>query len=85
MDFTIDCTGCKAGCCKKMGEVLKVYKDFPYGEINGVCEKLENDRCSIYDSRPWQCRSNEARKLFNVSDKEFINMQRKSCQALNLE
>lgn len=84
MDFTIDCTDCKAGCCKKMGEVLKVYKDFPYGEINGVCEKLENNRCSVYSSRPWQCRSNEVRKLFlTLSDKEFNKMQREQCQALN--
>lgn len=62
------CTQCGA-CCMKIGMMLQAIdkkgtpkhineelKKFPYSaDINGACEKLVNNECTVYDNRPNIC------------------------------
>jgi hypothetical protein len=57
------CTGC--GCCCKVinwADKIVVRDDpdhplyFPYTHNEGVCEKLIDNKCSVYETRPALCR-----------------------------
>jgi Fe-S-cluster containining protein len=78
LSFTIDCTDCGAKCCKLMNVWNLI--DFPYKHTDGVCEKLEGDRCSIYETRPWQCDSNQLRLRLGGTDDEYRTLQDWNCQ-----
>jgi Fe-S-cluster containining protein len=66
----IDCTGCDAPCCRalvlnlrpqeSMRELLKAHYgrdiDLVTVTLNHTCEKLVDNRCTIYEERPQQCR-----------------------------
>jgi len=58
--------------------------DFPYKDINGVCEMLVDNKCSIYETRPIVCNAEEMFKLLHnaigleVSD--FLQYQEISCR-----
>jgi Fe-S-cluster containining protein len=51
------CTGC-GQCCKRIKDIHYLFPapfTFPYKHINGVCEKLVDNKCSVYDDRPLIC------------------------------
>lgn len=62
------CTGCSL-CCKSLGSIHSDALKFPKGSIvriaaetfpfkwdeGGACEKLKDDRCSVYNGRPLLC------------------------------
>lgn len=61
------CTECGL-CCRYVGIILStvdkqdnpflkaLFKSFPYGvDEFGACEKLKNNRCSVYENRPLVC------------------------------
>jgi Fe-S-cluster containining protein len=35
--------------------IKKIIKEFPYKHTDGVCEKLIDNKCSVYESRPDLC------------------------------
>lgn len=79
----IDCTGCKAPCCRHVGDV-PLMKQNDRGD--GVCRFLDDDsRCTIYSSRPLVCNTD---KLFDVlfsgsmGREEFDAMNAKACEVL---
>jgi uncharacterized protein len=49
------CTQCGA-CCSSISNV-DFLSDY---NLDGVCMKLQNNRCSIYESRPLLCRIDDA-------------------------
>ena len=57
--------------------------DFPYNDINGVCEMLFENKCCIYESRPVVCNTEEMYKLLHKSTgmgvPEFLKLQAISC------
>ena len=54
--YKFPCTKCGC-CCKRVGNLNKFI--FPYDIIDGKCEKLINNTCSIYEDRPLICRIDE--------------------------
>ena len=60
-----ECTSCGL-CCKEIGHIIgskapfewmqKATDDFPYkANEDGSCEKLIDNKCSVYDNRPLLC------------------------------
>lgn len=67
-----------------MREILnEEYLDFPYKDINGVCEMLVDNKCSIYKTRPIVCNTEEMFKLFHkatgIEVSDFLELQNLSC------
>jgi hypothetical protein len=81
MDFTKDCTDCGAKCCKMMNLWLK-HVEFNFKSIDGICEKLKDDRCTVYSDRPIECDSNKLRHRFEITDEEYIGLLEAQCQAI---
>lgn len=57
--------------------------DFPYKDVNGVCEMLSDNKCSIYESRPIVCNTEKMYKLLHqvtgMEVSEFLKYQTISC------
>lgn len=57
--------------------------DFPFKESNGVCEMLQDNMCSIYESRPIVCNTEKMYALLHkttgMSVSEFVKLQAISC------
>lgn len=77
----IDCSHCKAYCCRVIGKILP---ELDRGDC--ACIFLTNDnKCEIYNDRPLICNTV---KLYNkyFKDKytieEWNEMNRKGCEAL---
>jgi Fe-S-cluster containining protein len=83
LKFTVKCGSCHA-CCTRLHKVKKML-NFPYRIINGVCEKLVAGKCSIYDNRPEVCNVTEMRKYFDGTNKEYIELVRRSCREIRGE
>ncbi len=89
---TFPCTSCGA-CCKhidrsidnaiKLSE-LTGNKDiiFPFTHSDGVCEKLIDNKCSIYDNRPLLCNVEKMREVLGYSKKYFYKLNLKVCNEL---
>lgn len=74
------CTQCGA-CCSSIEniEFLKEYNN------NGICENLENKKCSIYETRPLLCNLDESyKKIFSayMTKEEFYRSNAKACNIL---
>lgn len=58
--------------------------DFPYKDINGVCEMLADNKCSIYEIRPIACNTEEMFKLLHnaigLEVLDFLKYQEISCR-----
>jgi|APGre2960657404_1045060.scaffolds.fasta_scaffold51535_3 Fe-S-cluster containining protein len=85
------CTGC-GGCCRLIGELLRdppgsdipMYKyaieSFPYkADENGVCEKLVDNRCSVYEDRPLLCNVTALGTLLRKNMKDWYSENVKYC------
>ena len=88
------CTGCSA-CCRVIGQVLSLNPDdchpvlgdaierFPYKpDLNGVCEKLVDNKCSVYSNRPLLCNVKLLGELMDVDQSEWYSQNIKACNAL---
>lgn len=96
-DLEFPCTSC--GCCcshvnmavenaknsphpvwKKSGET------FPYSyDSTGKCEKLIDNKCSVYDDRPLLCNVNKLGELLGFNVKDWHLMVAKSCNELMIQ
>jgi len=74
--MSFPCSGC--GCCCKRVDKF-VGSDFPYSHINGVCEKLVDDKCSVYETRPLICNVYEMQKVMNINKDIFYAMNKAAC------
>jgi len=75
------CTGCGC-CCKRVGLVkpFLTEKEFPYNaDENGVCEKLIDNKCSIYDNRPDVCNIYKMALKSSLPIEEYYNISVKAC------
>ncbi|TDQ32142.1 YkgJ family cysteine cluster protein [Aureibacillus halotolerans] len=74
------CTSCGACCLSIDGiEFLEEYNQ------NGKCTNLENNQCSIYESRPLLCKIDESYdKIFSsyMSKEEFYRQNAVACNKL---
>jgi Fe-S-cluster containining protein len=84
---SFNCTGCGL-CCQKIAKVLvtpmpttwmqEAVDAFPYkGDENGVCEKLVDNKCSVYEDRPLLC------NIERMADELDIGMTKEQWFALN--
>lgn len=74
------CTSCGA-CCSSI-EGIEFLKEF---NQNGKCDKLKNNLCTIYDSRPLLCRIEDSYdQLFSsyMTKEEFYIQNAKACNEL---
>jgi len=56
-----------------------------YDNGNGVCRYLENNICSIYESRPKICNVSEmynARYASSMAEREFVEVNLRSCEEI---
>jgi Fe-S-cluster containining protein len=69
-----NCSGC-GKCCQNLflteevssqfsKTVQKLISEFPYKIHNGTCEKLVDNKCSVYENRPVICKVDEGYKYF---------------------
>lgn len=88
------CEKCGA-CCRninrwkeivnKLSDFLGEVLEFPYKDIDGQCEYLQNDNsCAIYDIRPNVCRTDYIysllKKKSDMSIEQFLALQLISCK-----
>lgn len=88
------CTKCGA-CCRKIdiavqntwmmegfGVNIKELS-FPYKwDEQGTCEKLIDNKCSVYNDRPLLCRIDKIIELIGVDKEEFYSLTKASCNGL---
>jgi len=68
--------------------LVKPTQDFPYGvREDGSCEKLENNRCTVYDNRPLLCNVDELAKQQDLpmSKVTWYSMNYQGCNTLQME
>lgn len=95
------CTGCGV-CCKKLNKILDNFETiqdpfikkealkFPFKtNEDGSCEKLIDNKCSVYNKRPRLCNVSAMHQKYyrklGITEKEFHNGQAKACNHLQLE
>jgi len=55
----------------KVSSLIRDLAKFPYGTTEeGVCEKLVDNKCSVYDKRPDVCSIERSWKLYSKETKE---------------
>lgn len=89
------CTQC-AACCRTMGNMIKsreshpdqikqLIDEFPYKTVDGVCEKLEGNDCTVYENRPTICNIKQVHKLVysqEINKRDFFRMNSVICNGL---
>ena len=81
------CTKC-GECCKHIDKAVTLFTDagfdinFPYKWNDGVCEKLVNNLCSIYENRPYICNIDRYIKENKVNKKAFYRSNTEACNKL---
>jgi Fe-S-cluster containining protein len=85
---TFPCSGCGA-CCKRIDKSVQMLEKsglnlgFPYKwDENGVCEKLIDNKCSVYENRPVICNIDLIVELYEMDKKKFYNDNIKICNQL---
>ena len=69
-------------CCRNLKK-SNLYKDLDRGD--GVCRYLENNLCTIYDTRPILCRIDESYKIYfeKIMNKEdYYKLNYEACKIL---
>ena len=92
MEF--ECTQCGL-CCKHLHRALDKAKNpewmhvaidlFPHAmNMDGSCEKLVDNKCSVYDNRPLMCNISDASEQMNmpISKKAWYEMNYAGCKLL---
>lgn len=82
--MALNCEGCRAYCCRVAGKIMK---ELDRGD--GVCKFLtEDNKCSIYEDRPFICRVDEIYDKYfksKYSREDFYIMNYNSCKQLKAE
>lgn len=84
--MSFPCTGCGA-CCRRVGSKLELLQEFgfPYKPLeDGSCEMLDNDRCSVYEDRPFICNVDKIGEYF-PDKKEFYLDNIRACNTMQEE
>ena len=86
MDYP--CTSCGL-CCTTIGVLLEqkfedpkiqaLVNTFPYKTVDGVCEKLKDNLCSVYDKRPMMCHTKLVGIFLGLDQKEWYKAQAATC------
>ena len=89
-----ECIEC-ALCCKHLDRALdraknppwmqKAIDEFPWKpDATGACEKLDGNRCSVYEDRPLLCNLERAHKELNMNmtKAEWFTMNAQGCNIL---
>jgi Fe-S-cluster containining protein len=82
------CTMCGC-CCRRISVAVDFYTKiepeykFPYNwDENGVCEKLENNMCSVYDNRPDMCNIDKFIEEYGLNKEAVYIYNAKSCNKM---
>jgi len=80
------CTSCGA-CCRRIDKIVEGFKqiglEFPYKwDEQGVCEKLVDNKCSVYETRPLMCNIEGVAEYMGIPREEFFAMNIKVCNRL---
>lgn len=73
----------KCGCCCRHLDRSELYKDLDRGD--GVCKYLEDNICSIYETRPLICRVDDCYdRIFSelISKEEYYSLNEEACKIL---
>lgn len=94
MPRSFPCTGC-GGCCRLIGKILESVEDqknpvlkyavesFPYStDEDGVCEKLVDSQCSVYENRPLLCKVDLLGDLLGKDKNEWYVSNAESCNKI---
>jgi Fe-S-cluster containining protein len=87
--MSFNCTGCGL-CCTKIGKIkatpmpvawMQAAVDaFPYeSDETGACEKLVDNKCSVYENRPLLC------NIERMADELDIGMTKEQWFAMNYQ
>jgi len=87
-----NCTSCGL-CCKNIQNVydnsVRISEEvnnknivFPYTHIDGVCEKLIDNKCSIYKTRPMICNVDAMSEILRFNKGAFYKLNAKICNEL---
>lgn len=78
--MAIDCTGCKAYCCKAM---CNIYPNLDNGK--GYCKHITEDfKCSIYNERPEICNTDTMKQYLypKLTQAEYDKKNTDACKQL---
>jgi len=86
------CSGCGA-CCRRVNQAVanigakSVPEEhplyFPYSwDEKGVCEKLVDNRCSVYENRPMMCDVEKVAEYLGIEREEFFKINARACNML---
>jgi len=91
MSDVFPCTKCGL-CCRHVGLILatvdqqdnpllkELFKSFPYGtDAFGACEKLIDNRCSVYEDRPLACNIAALADIQGISRTEYFKQAAQAC------
>jgi len=87
-----NCTSCGL-CCKNIQNVydnsVRIAEEsgienivFPYRHTDGVCEKLVNNNCSVYENRPMICNVETMAEVLKFNKSTFYKLNSKVCNDL---
>lgn len=77
------CTSCGVCCTKVKTAVETLNFDFPFGwDKSGCCEKLIDNKCSVYEDRPLICNIDRLWELTNLTKEEFYELNIKACNKM---
>ena len=87
--MSFKCTQCGA-CCRMFNFAdIEIIRDknsphyFPYDfDKNGVCEKLVDNKCSVYEDRPYICNVDKVQKNSGLSKKEYYKATKMACATI---
>lgn len=77
-----NCTGCGA-CCKVLPDLFLEHFKMPKSPNGGCGHLLPDNKCAVYDNRPWIC---DVRKVWEVIGKvsweEYKAQSYQACEIL---
>lgn len=64
-------------------KIKKIMEEFPYKTIEGVCKKLVDNRCTVYENRPIICNIEKTKEYFpDLTQDEYIKINVDFCNTL---
>ena len=80
------CTKCGC-CCHRIDKVFEAIGSndlvFPYKwDATGKCEKLIDNMCSIYETRPLICNIKAMQKLLHINRHDFYKINAEACNKM---
>ena len=75
-------------CCKRVNIAIEHYKllepefIFPFKVIEGVCSKLEDNKCSVYEDRPILCNVDRLSEKWGIEKGYFYEVNKTVCNIL---